>query len=94
MPVLCSYSDIKNTGKIGIIKSRSIRESFTDLELTLGELTTIVSDRLTVQQTRIDDVLVNDVNFVRLLESMPSSTAIVSFQVWHLGLMRSSYPVA
>ena len=27
-------------------------------------------DRLIVQQTRIDDILINDVNFVRLLKSM------------------------
>ncbi len=70
VPVLSSYSDIKNTGKIGVIKNRKIRESFTNLELTLTELTSLVMDRLIVQQTRIDDILINDVNFVRLLKSM------------------------
>lgn len=29
----------------------------------------MVNDRLTVQQMRIDDILVNDVNFVRLLKT-------------------------
>ncbi len=76
LPVLNSYSDIKNTGKIGIIKNRSIRESFTNLELTLTGLTALVKDRLTVQQTRIDDILVNDVNFVRLLKSIEPSINI------------------
>lgn len=70
VPVLNSYSDIKNTGKIGLIKNRKIRESFTNLELTLTDLNSLVTDRLTVQQSRIDDILVNDVNFVRLLKSM------------------------
>ncbi len=70
VPVLSSYSDIKNTGKISVIKNRKIRESFTNLELTLTELTSLVMDRLIVQQTRIDDILINDVNFVRLLKSM------------------------
>ena len=76
VPVLNSYSDIKNTGKIGIIKNRSIRENFTNLELSLTELTSLVKDRLIVQQTRIDDILVNDVNFVRLLKSMEPSIDI------------------
>jgi len=76
LPALNSYSDINNTGKIGIIKNRSIRENFTNLELTLSGLTTLVKDRLVVQQTRIDDILVNDVNFVRLLKSMEPSINI------------------
>lgn len=76
VPVLNSYSDIKNTGKIGIIKNRSIRENFTALELTLTGLTSLVKDRLTVQQMRIDDILVNDVNFVRLLKTMEPSIDI------------------
>ena len=75
-PVLNSYSDIKNTGKIGIIKNRSIREKFTNLELTLTGLNTLVKDRLTLQQMRIDDIIVNDVNFVRLLKSMDPSINI------------------
>ena len=76
VPILNSYSDIKNTGKLSIIKNRSIRENFTNLELTLTELTTLLKDRLTVQQMRIDDILVNDVNFVRLLKTMEPSINI------------------
>lgn len=76
LPVLNSYSDIKNTGKIGIIKNRRIRESFTNLELTLTGLTSLVNDRLTLQQMRIDDIIVNDVNFVRLLKSIEPSINI------------------
>jgi len=76
VPVLNSYSDIKNTGKIGIIKNRTIRENFTNLERTLTELTIFIEDRLEVQQMRIDDILVNDVNFVRLLKSMEPSINI------------------
>ena len=76
LPVLNSYSDIKNTGKIGIITNRRIRENFTNLELTLTGLTNLVKDRLTLQQMRIDDIIVNDVNFVRLLKSMEPSINI------------------
>jgi len=76
LPVINSYSDIKNTGKIGIIKSRSIRESFTNLELTLTNLSSMVTDRLTLQQMRIDDIIINDVNFVSLLNSIEPSLNI------------------
>tara|TARA_B100000497_G_scaffold127924_1_gene171790 strand:- start:3068 stop:3553 length:486 start_codon:yes stop_codon:yes gene_type:complete len=67
VPVLNPYSDIKNTGKIVAIKNREIRENFTALELTLSSLNSLIQDRLMVQQMRIDDILVNDVNFVRFL---------------------------
>jgi len=76
LPVINSYSDIKNTGKIGIIKSRNIRESFTNLELTLNNLSSMVTDRLTLQQMRIDDIIVNDLNFVRLLSFIEPSINI------------------
>ncbi len=76
LPVLNSYSDIKNTGKISIIKNRNIRENFTNLELSLTGLTNLVKDRLTLQQMRIDDIIVNDVNFVRLLKSLEPSINI------------------
>lgn len=76
LPVLNSYTDIKYTGKISIIKNRNIRESFTNLELTLNSLTSLVNNRLTLQQIRIDDIIVNDVNFVRLLKIMEPSINI------------------
>jgi len=76
LPVLNSYSDIKNTGKISIITNRRIRENFTNLELTLTGLTSLINDRLTLQQMRIDDIIINDVNFVRLLKSMEPSINI------------------
>ena len=70
LPVLNSYSDIKNTGKIGIVTNRRIRENFTNLDLTLSGLTSLINDRLTLQQMRIDDIIANDVNFIRLLKSL------------------------
>ncbi|WP_211251556.1 hypothetical protein [Maribacter antarcticus] len=76
MPVINSYSDIKNTGKIAIVKSRSIRESFTNLERTLTNLPSLVTDRLILQQMRIDDIIVNDLNFVRMLKSIDPSINI------------------
>jgi len=76
VPVLNSYTDIKNTGKLSLITNRNIREKFANLELTLSGLTTGVKDRLTVQQIRIDNILINDVNFVRLLKRIDPSINI------------------
>lgn len=76
LPVINSYSVIKNTGKIAIVKSRSIRESFTNLERTLTNLPSLVTDRLILQQMRIDDIIVNDLNFVRMLKSIDPSINI------------------
>jgi len=70
VPVLTSYSDIKNTGRIGIIKNQKILGNFSNWELNLNDLISLLKDRLIVQQTRIDDILVNDLNFVRLLKSI------------------------
>ncbi len=69
VPVINSYEDIKNTGKIAIIKNSSIRENLSNLELRIYTLDILVKDRLSVQQIRIDDIAVNHVNFVRLLKT-------------------------
>lgn len=68
VPVINTYSDIKNTGKISIIKNREIRESFNGLEVAINDLNTLVSDRLSVQQIRIDEIAVNEINFIPLLK--------------------------
>ena len=38
IPVINTYSDIKSTGKLSVIKNREIRESFNGLELAINEL--------------------------------------------------------
>jgi len=67
VPVINSYSDIKNTGKTGLITNEQIRQRFTNLELSIINLGNQVDDRLRVQQLRIDEIAVNDLNFVRLI---------------------------
>jgi hypothetical protein len=67
VPVINTYSDIKSTGKLAIIQNREIRESFNGLELAINELNQLVSDRLTVQQMRIDDIAVSEINYMPLL---------------------------
>lgn len=72
VPVLNTYSDIKSTNKLSIIKNREIRESFNGLELAINDLNVLVSDRLTVQQLRIDEIGVNEINFIPLLKKFTS----------------------
>lgn len=73
VPVINTYSDIKSTGKLSIIKNREIRESFYGLELAINELNELVSDRLTVQQMRIDEIAVSEINYIPLLENRHES---------------------
>ncbi len=76
VPVITSYAEIKNTGKASLISNRNIREMFTNLEIKLNQLNTLVKDRLTVQQLRIDDIAENRVNFVRYLNGSSSNLEI------------------
>jgi len=67
VPIINSYSDIKNTGKTGLITNEMIRQRFTNLGLSINNLRNQIDDRLRVQQLRIDEIAVNDLNFVRLI---------------------------
>lgn len=69
IPVINTYTDLKNTNKLGLIKNRKIKEKFTSLEVNLNELKGMLEDRLNVQQIRIDDVAENEINFVPLIKS-------------------------
>ena len=68
IPIINTYSDIKSTGKLSIISNREIRESFNGLEQAINQLNDLVSDRLTVQQIRIDEIAINEINFIPLLK--------------------------
>lgn len=69
VPVINSYLNLKNTNKIDLIKSKTIKEKFTDLEFRLNKLNDILEDRLSVHQIRIDAILENEVNFIPLVKS-------------------------
>lgn len=72
VPVINSYSDLKNTGNTGLISNEQIRRSFTNLELGITHVTVQVDDRLKVQQMRIDELAVSDLNFIRMIKvTMP-----------------------
>lgn len=66
-PVLNTYSDLKSSGKIALIKNDLIRERFAKLEIGIEGVKLLANDRLTVQQIRIDNLAESEVNFVPLL---------------------------
>lgn len=72
IPIIKSYAEIKNTGKTSLIRNRDLREKFTNLETSLDKLQTLVKDRLTVQQLRIDGIAETQLNFVRIFNSSAS----------------------
>jgi hypothetical protein len=65
VPIINSYSDIKNTGKTGLITNEQIRKRFTNLELGIANQGNQIDDRLRVQQLRVDAISVDEINFVR-----------------------------
>ena len=67
VPIIHSYSDIMNTGKSGLITNEKIRQRFTNLELSINNLRNQIDDRLRVQQLRIDEIVVHDLNYVRMI---------------------------
>ncbi len=68
-PTFNIYSNLKNTNKLSLIKSNNINQKFTDLEFQLNKLDDILTDRLSVHQIRIDNILENDINFIPLVKS-------------------------
>jgi len=68
-PTFNIYINLKNTNKLSLIKNKDINQKFTDLEFQLNKLNDILSDRLSVHQIRIDDVLENDINFIPLVKA-------------------------
>jgi len=67
VPIINAYSDIKNTGKTGLITNEQIRQRFTSLELDIHNLSNQIDDRLRVQQIRIDDITVSDLDFIQTI---------------------------
>tara|TARA_R110002126_G_scaffold35949_1_gene109886 strand:+ start:2382 stop:3143 length:762 start_codon:yes stop_codon:yes gene_type:complete len=68
-PTFNTYSNLKNTNKLSLIRNKNINEKFTNLEFKLNKLNDLLEDRLSVHQIRIDDILENDINFIPLVKS-------------------------
>ena len=69
IPVINTYTDIKSAGKSGLITNNEIRNSFSSLEFSIYNLTDIINDRTKVHQFRIDAISVQEINFIRFLNT-------------------------
>ncbi|MAP54473.1 hypothetical protein [Altibacter sp.] len=67
-PVINTYSDLKNAGKITLVQNDSIRERLSVLEANIYNLDKLIQDRMNVHQIRIDEICVEYVNFLPLLK--------------------------
>jgi hypothetical protein len=67
-PVINTYSDLKNAGKIAIVQNDSIRDRLSVLEANIYNLDKLIQDRMNVHQIRIDEICVEYVNFLPLLK--------------------------
>lgn len=68
IPVINTYSDLKNAGKIAIIQNDSIRDRLSILEANVYNLDKLIQDRMNVHQIRIDEICAEYVNFLPLLK--------------------------
>jgi hypothetical protein len=68
LPVINTYSDLKNAGKIALIKNSNIRDRLSLLEANTTNLERLILDRMNVHQMRIDEICVEDVNFLHLIK--------------------------
>lgn len=68
VPVINTYSDLKNAGKIAIISNNEIRDRLSVLDANTINLDRLILDRMNVHQMRIDEICVEDINFLQLLK--------------------------
>ncbi len=76
IPIIQTYSDLKNTGEVSLIQSRLIRESLVEIENGFIDLKQQQDDLLTVQQMRVDEIALNYVDFATVMQRsrMPNIT--------------------
>lgn len=68
VPVINTYSDLKNAGNIAMIRNQEIRERLSILDASIMDIEKLIADRSNVHQIRIDEICVEDINFLPLLQ--------------------------
>ncbi|PNQ73125.1 hypothetical protein C1T31_09050 [Hanstruepera neustonica] len=88
IPVINTYSDLKNAGKIAIVQNDSIRDRLSILEANIYNLDKLIQDRMNVHQIRIDEICVENVNFLQLLKfKMPDYNISLGTQNDYIQIM-------
>ncbi len=68
VPVIQTYSDLKNAGEISLIENRIIRESLVEIENGFNNLTAQQQDLITVQQMRVDEIAIQLVDLATIMQ--------------------------
>lgn len=76
VPVIITYRDLQNAGDTGKINSTGLRTKLSEMWLKIQMLESIIDDRLSVHQTRIDNIVEYEVNFLPMLAASKNLTEI------------------
>lgn len=67
VPVIITYTDLQNAGDTGKIQNTRLRNRLSEMGLKILMLESIISDRLSVHQNRIDNIVEYELNFLPML---------------------------
>jgi hypothetical protein len=76
VPVIITYTDLQNAGDTGKIRNSRLRNRLSEMGLKILMLESIIGDRLSVHQNRIDNIVEYELNFVPLLAAEKNLTSI------------------
>jgi len=67
IPVIITYTGLQNAGDTGKIRDSELRAKLSEMSLRILVLESLIGDRLSVHQNRIDNIVEYELNFVPLL---------------------------
>lgn len=76
VPVLITYTDLQNAGDTGKIRNSRLRNRLSEMALKMLMLESIIGDRLSVHQNRIDNIVEYELNYLPMLAAEKNLTAI------------------
>ncbi|MAO65729.1 MAG: hypothetical protein CL666_12100 [Balneola sp.] len=76
VPVIITYTDLQNAGDTGKIQNSRLRNRLSEMGLKILMLESIIGDRLSVHQNRIDNIVEYELNYLPLLAADKNLTTI------------------
>lgn len=76
VPVIITYTDLQNAGDTGKIQNSRLRNRLSEMGLKILMLESIIDDRLSVHQIRIDNIVEYELNFLPMLAAKKNLTNI------------------
>lgn len=76
VPIIITYADLQNAGNTGKIKNTRLRIRLSEMWLKVQIYDSIIDDRLSFHQTRIDNIIEYELNFLPMLAARKNLTDI------------------